>query len=314
MIIICDFDGTLALGNKSHITLCEPNYLLIERLKRLKSTIDCKIKIVTARGSKNGLTLKEKKKKYERLIVDFCTNYDIPYDEISFNKEYGDLYIDDMTINQYDEFNGLSSYFTNNKLIFTEKTVIKKTSQSLFEKNWYEIAKVNFSVPEVFFCNDETIITERINDFKKPTADDFIDILEKMKRIEVKNYPFYTYKENIKIDDESSDYTIKYIKQIKEHRGSFFHGDLSTTNVLKTEDDTYLIDPNYKNIFGSWKTDAGKAIFSLIAYEKNWNEAEKIVRHFDDKTLWNFAISEGMRVVKNKKEYISIVNNISYGI
>jgi serine/threonine-protein kinase RIO1 len=35
------------------------------------------------------------------------------------------------------------------------------------------------------------------------------------------------------------------------HDATFFHGDMSTTNVLCTPDKTYLIDPNVKHVFGS---------------------------------------------------------------
>lgn len=309
-----DFDGTLALGNKSHITLSEPNYALIERLRKLKATMPVYIKIVTARGSKNNLSKEEKEKKYLHLIQKFCEMYHIPYDDISFNKEYADLYVDDMTIGQYASFIGMVSDFTNNNLIFTDTTVIKKCASALLEKEWYQLAQNIVSVPEVLFCNDETIITKKIiSDTIIPDVNYIISILEIFQKNKIKNYDFQTYTDNITVPEYVTDDTKRVLNNLSAHTGTFFHGDLSTSNVLVSNDDVYLIDPNYKYIFGSYLTDAGKAFFSYVAYHADWNSAEKIVSKFGHDVL-KFAVSEGLRVCKYKPEYISIVNNISDNI
>lgn len=305
-----DFDGTLALGNKSHITLSEPNYRLIERLRKLKNTIPVYIKIVTARGAKNHLSIEEKEKKYLPLIQKFCEMYHIPYDIISFNKEYADLYIDDMTIHQHSSFEGLASDFTNNQLIFTESTVIKKCSTSLIEKEWYTLAQNIVNVPEVLFCNDETIIVSRINTTATPDVSEIIDILETFKNHQIKNYDFQTYLDNLIIPEYATERTREIVASLPEHPGTFFHGDLSISNILKSDTNIYLIDPNYKYIFGSYLTDSGKAFFSQIAYCADWYSAEKILQRFGDGVI-KFAVSEGIRVCKYKPEYISIVNNIA---
>ena len=106
IIIAVDFDGTLTIGNKDDILSNEPNLNLIQYLQNLRKSIHCHIKIVTARGAKKNLSLYEKKNKYQSLIEKFCHQYSIPYDEISFNKEYAHLYIDDMTINPFEKFTG----------------------------------------------------------------------------------------------------------------------------------------------------------------------------------------------------------------
>lgn len=309
--IAVDFDGTLALGNKSHITLSEPNYKLIQQLRNLKSSTNVHIKIVTARGAKNKLSTEEKEKKYLHLIKQFCNTYSIPYDEISFNKEYADLYIDDMSIDQYANFYGNISDFTRNELIFTESTVIKKCNTALLEKEWYHIAQSLIQVPEVLFCNDETIITSRILNHTQPTASDVIDIINLFKQNHIKNYEFSTYRNNLTIPEYATVNTIQIIDRLPEHKGTFFHGDLSISNILKTQNKgVYLIDPNYKYIFGSYLTDAGKACFSYIAYYSDWSSAQKIAEAFGP-DVWLFAVAEGIRVCKYKPGYISIVNNIS---
>tara|TARA_Y100000310_G_scaffold342937_1_gene448347 strand:- start:1961 stop:2911 length:951 start_codon:yes stop_codon:yes gene_type:complete len=313
MIVVVDFDNTLALGNKSHISVAIPNYPLIERLRDLKKEVNPYIKIVTARGAKGKLSITEKEKRYKKLIESFLSKYNIPYDEISFNKEYASLYIDDMTIHPSAEFSSFTSSFTGNRVVQTEDTVLKFCTTALFEFEWYKKASLYLDVPEVLFCNDELIITRRVKNFKKPRAKDLVKLLSRFANpmLKIPNYPFYTYKDNIPLGiPYLSQKTKSVIESLPEHRPTFFHGDLSTTNVLKEEDTLFLIDPNYKYIFGSYMTDAGKALFSLAAYEQDMQEALKISEHFGQDVL-KFAVAEGLRVCKNKPEYISIVNNIA---
>jgi len=310
LILSVDFDGTLALGNKSHITSCEPNYRLIDQLNALKSTTNVYIKIVTARGAKNKLSTEEKEKKYLKLIEQFCVQYSIPFNEISFNKEYAHLYIDDMTINPYDSFNGYITEFTKNKIILTDYSVIKSCSSSLLEKEWYLLAKHLVKTPKVLFCNDELIITERIHKDSDLAVTDILYLLEIFKNNTINNYNFKTYLQNIIIPKNSSKKTKEILNNLPEHNGTFFHGDLSLSNIIKHKNNLYLIDPNYKYIFGSYLTDAGKAFFSYIAYEYDYQSAKQIQNKYGDIVL-NFAVAEGSRVCKYRPEYISFVNNIS---
>lgn len=307
MIISVDFDGTLALGNKSHITLSEPNYELIERLQLLKKEYDCIIKIVTARGAKANLSNFEKEQKYTHIIKEFLNMYEVPYDVISYNKEYAHIYIDDMSISPNENFEALLSPFTKNKILFTENSVIKESKTALFEFEWYK--QSIWPTPNVLFCNDELIITQRIKNPSKPSINECITILYTFKENKISNWKFETYKKNIKPIQYSTEDTRKVVESLPEHEGTFFHGDFSTTNILKS-DDIYLIDPNYKNIFGSYLTDAGKLFFSMVAYENDYNSAKKIVDEFG-KDVMAFAVAEGLRVCKYKPKYISIVNNIA---
>lgn len=310
LIISIDFDGTLALGNKSHITLSEPNRDLIERMWELKNLTDCYIKIVTARGAKNKLTLEEKVMKYEPLIKHFCQMYNIPYDEISFTKEYADLYVDDMTIGQFDSFKGIKRPFTNNSIIFTEEKIIKKCTTALFEKEWYSHASKIVNTPKILFVNDQTIILSKIIYDSLGNVDDMINLLKIFKNNKIHNFKFQTYQDNIKIHEKSSEKTRLIVQTLPAHEGTFFHGDFCREHILKKRDELFLIDPNYKNIFGSYLTDAGKAFFGLVAYDKTYGDAEKILDFFG-KDVIKFAVAEGLRVCKYNENYISIVNNIA---
>ena len=195
-------------------------------------------------------------------------------------------------------------------LLFTENTVIKKTKNAKAENQWYQIAKDIVNVPEVYFCNDELLITNKIKNYKKPCAADIIKLIDSYKDKVIENYDFVTYLRNIEHIEYSSKKTLHTIANLKKHDATFFHGDLSTTNVLVTDDKTYCIDSNYKNIFGSYLTDAGKAYFSFIAYEKDYEQAKMISDRYGKEVI-EFAVAEGLRVCKYQNKYISIVNNIS---
>lgn len=316
MIIAVDFDGTLALGNYPHIAQLAPNRDLIARLHGLRQTVSPTVKIVTARGEKDGLTDDQKKRKYGGAIKEWLTKYNVPFDEISFKKEYAEMYIDDMTITPHSGFYGLKSTFTGNPVILTETTAIKHSKTAPFEADWYGRARLlDFDVPDVLFYNSDCIITERIHDHGKPDARAFIEILAGFQYEHGRPMDYQTYLDNIgpmDLYEGATPEVCNVIESLKslEHESTFFHGDLSTTNVLCTADTAYLIDSNDKHVFGSYLTDAGKACFSLVAYEAQYPEAKKIADHFGQ-DVWRYAVAEGLRVCKYAPKYISVVNNIA---
>jgi hypothetical protein len=191
--------------------------------------------------------------------------------------------------------------FTGNRIEMNKNTVLKYCNTAKSEAEWYSIANCQFNIPVVRYYDSEMILTDRIYPTSKPTAEDFIKIITKLARCQGNSIPFDTYLNNLP----------PYYNPIKlpEHQSTFFHGDLSTHNVLKNSR-LWLIDPNHKNIFGSWLTDAGKAFFSFVAYEQDYPSAKKISDHFGSDVI-NFAVAEGLRVCKYKPEYMSIVNNIA---
>lgn len=316
MTIAVDFDGTLALGNYPHIAQLAPNRGLILRLQEARDTVNPVVKIITARGAKDGLTDEQKARKYGGPIRAWLKKYGVPFDELSFKKEYADLYIDDMTITPHTGFYGLKSTFTGNPVILTETTAIKNSETAPFEAHWYERARLyGFPVPAVLFHNSDCIITKRIYHNRKPQYGDFIYLLRRMSRTPGEPLEYQTYLDNVGDPEQYAGITpdaCRVVESLKgrEHKGTFFHGDLSTTNVLCIGDMPYLIDPNVKHIFGSYLTDAGKAAFSLVAYEAQYQEAEKIAAAFGP-DVWRYAVAEGLRVCKYQPKYISIVNNIA---
>jgi len=282
LIIAVDFDNTLAMGNVD-IHELTPNINLIEKLKKT----NCYIKIVTARGSKNNLSPKEKHNRYYLSIKSWLEKYSVPYNEISFNKEYAHLYIDDMTIDENAYFSTFKNNFTKNDIIITEKSYIKKCNTSKSEFNWYKIANShNILTPKVLFCNEELIITENIKNNRTPLVEEVLKVINKFKNIQYSNAKFETYLKNL------AGYEIPYLP---EHPSTFYHGDLSTKNIL-VSDEVYLIDPNFKNVFGSYITDAAKAAFSFFAFENDLESFKRICEVYPE--CKPFIIAEGLRVCK----------------
>lgn len=202
----------------------------------------------------------------------------------------------------------LESSFTKNKILLTEKVVVKCCDTARSEAAWYlSVKDVRIDVPFVYFSNDDTIVMERIYG-TKPTAEDMVDIINLFQS----QRPIYstnpqTYIDNL--DDERL--RDKFSKLPKfDPTETFFHGDLSTTNVIMQGDRPYLIDPNIKlNVFGNYQTDAAKAIFSFLVFEQDLVSAKIIAAHHIPE-IWLLAAAEGSRVAKYNPKYRTFVNNI----
>jgi len=315
MIIVVDLDNTLTLNNNSEIEKLIPNNLLIERLQNLNKSMECTIKIVTARGQKSKLTLVEKEKKYKSRIEKWLSDNQVPYHELSFNKEYADLYIDDKTISPTQDFYAIESYFTGNRILFTNQSVIKYCKTAISEYNWYVLAD-KYSTAKVLFYNEDCIITERVYHVGNPNVREVVYLLDCFRSdTKISDAPYETYTKHIHNELNRSlfsDDALKIADTIHsyEHEATFFHGDFSVTNLLQTDTGIVMIDPAFKSIFGSYLTDAGKAYFSYIAYSFDFESADKIKQMFGADVI-RYAVCEGMRVSKYKKEYASIVNNIA---
>ena len=98
MVIVIDFDGTLALGDTKDISLMVPNLKLVSLINSLYDDGNT-IKIVTARGCKSCVTFEERSLKYFDIITNWLSNNNVKYHELSFFKEGADIYIDDRGIN-----------------------------------------------------------------------------------------------------------------------------------------------------------------------------------------------------------------------
>lgn len=304
VIISVDFDGTLTIGNRGAIQNLQPNIALIQHLKDLRSTTDVYIKIVTARGARADLSLEQKAYTYHNQIATWLKKHDVPYDLISFNKEYAHIYVDDMAVLPNADFNGFVSYYTGNRIIDTGTTVVKYCKSAELEAQWYDLARVALSntsitIPKLIFANQDIIITEKIKQTRGTTYKDLYQVAMRFSGIKpFSAMPYSSYVDNIIVPKEASDNVIKAIGYLHEfgHDATFFHGDLSIDNCIIFDYGRALIDPNPK-VFGSYITDMGKAVISCYAAGIEVPDGSDI-----------FAIAEGCRVAKYRPEFIKIVN------
>jgi len=311
-IIAVDFDGTLTIGNTGTIPELKPNMFLIERLRNVRRTADAYIKIVTARGARAGLTLEQKAYAYHTQIAEWLRKYEVPFDMISFNKEYAHVYIDDMAILPMADLHGFESYYTRNKILDTGATIVKQCSTAETEHGWYQLAELMLrhtaiTIPKVLFANKDVIITQK---FERTRATKFKDLFEVAMRFSTlkafNTHNFETYVHNIVVPTEANSQVKQAIAMLPmfEHEATFYHGDLSVDNCIIYEYGRALIDPNPK-VFGSYITDLGKAMISSYATKLDID----INHHV--KFALPFAIAEGLRVAKYRTEFIDVVNRFA---
>jgi tRNA A-37 threonylcarbamoyl transferase component Bud32 len=325
MVIVIDFDGTLALGDTSDINKMSPNTKLVSLINKMY--IDGNyIKIVTARGCKSCSSIRERELKYETIISDWLKKHNVSYNELSFNKEYGDAYVDDRCYNIKETifYNKLDSKFTENKVRRINDCVVKKSTSSKQEVNWYNKAiEIGIDIPTILSYDNDTIATSFIDGKPCENVDLILNTLKKFKNTKPTNsVNFNSYIERIKTHLHNN-------HQIKESKklisllntinppNTFNHGDFSTHNMIESEGKLYLIDPIYsEDLFQSYVIDAAKHLFSVLYYSLNpelYHQCynEYITKLNISETELDILIAcESIRVANRKKQLIDISNNL----
>jgi len=325
MVIVIDFDGTLALGDTSDINKMSPNTKLVSLINEMHSDGN-HIKIVTARGCKSCSTIQERSLKYKAIISDWLKKHNIQYHELSFNKEYGDAYVDDRCYNIKETifYNKLDSKFTENKVRRINDCVVKKSSSSKQEVNWYNKAiEIGIDIPTVLSYDNDTIATSFIDGKTCENVDLILNTLKKFKNTKPTNkVNFNSYVERIKTylnnnpQIKGGNKLIDLLNTINPPN-TFNHGDFSTHNMIETEGKLYLIDPIYsEDLFQSYVIDAAKHLFSTLYYSLNpelYNQCynEYITKLNINETALDILIAcESIRVANRKKQLIDISNNL----
>lgn len=95
--IIVDFDDTLCLHNNTNIEDGLPNTNLINTLNKLFVNGHI-ISIYTARGHFSANNREHAEELYRPVIEKWLDDNNVFYHELSFNKPYGIIYIDDKAI------------------------------------------------------------------------------------------------------------------------------------------------------------------------------------------------------------------------
>lgn len=325
MVIVIDFDGTLALGDTNDINKMYPNLKLVALINQMYEDNNY-IKIVTARGCKSCSTIQERKNKYQVVIINWLSSHNIKYHELSFNKEYGDAYIDDRGYNIRDTifYNKLDSKFTTNKVRRINDCVVKKSNSPKQEVEWYNKAlEIGLNIPVVLSYDNDTIATNFIEGTKCDDVDLIISTLRKFKLTKSTNkVNFNSYIDRIQshIKDnpliKKGDKLINLLNKINPSN-SFNHGDFSTHNLIKSDDKLYLIDPIYfENLFQSYIIDAAKHLFSVLYYDLDADFYNVCYNEYiskldiDPYELDILIACESIRVSNRKKQLINISNNL----
>jgi tRNA A-37 threonylcarbamoyl transferase component Bud32 len=325
MVIVVDFDGTLALGDTSNIPTMHPNLKLITLINQMYNDGNY-IKVVTARGCKSCSTIKEREDKYKKVVTNWLNINGVTYNELSFNKEYGDAYIDDRGYNIKDTiyYNKLDSKFTNNKVRRINDCVVKKSDSTIQEVSWYNKAlEIGLDIPSVLSYDKDTIATSFIEGSSCYNVDLILNTLRKFKNTKPTNkVNFNSYIERIENHIKNNP-SIKSGSKLIDKLNSinppntFNHGDFSTHNQIENEGKLYLIDPIYsEDVYQSYVIDAAKHLFSVLYYNLDadfynicYNE---YITKLDikEEELNILIASESIRVSNRKKQLIDVTNNL----
>ena len=325
MVIIIDFDGTLALGDTGNINKMSPNLKLVSLIKQMYNDGNT-IKIVTARGCKSCSSIGEKYKKYNDVISKWLETHNVPYHELSFNKEYADIYIDDRGYNIKDTlfYDKLDSPFTNNKVRRMNDCVVKKSPTAKQEMLWYTKAlKLGLNVPIILSYDIDTITTNYINGVTCRNTNLIIDTLRKFKSTKPTNkVNFNSYIDRIQTHLNNNPNIkgkvklIDFLNQINPPN-TFNHGDFSSPNQIELDNKLYLIDPIYdENIYQSYIIDAAKHLYSVLYYNLDTEFYTSCYNEFINKldineSELNILIAcESIRVANRKPQLIDISNNL----
>ena len=330
MEIVVDFDGTLALGDTTDISTMHPNLKLIEYINTMYDDGNI-IKIVTARGSKSCKTYEEREVKYLNIIKKWLLKYNIKYTNISFFKEYGDVYIDDRChyIDSPIVYKNYNTKFTNNNVKrFNEKVFKVGEAESISnEIKWFKYAKtLDLKIPTIFSYDVNTISMTFHETLMPYTQDvpELIKILTLFKNTQAASTSSLdTYKQRIVnyINKNSIIEKEKFIQRVfdLEIPCTFNHGDFSTQNILHTDNGLVLIDPIFsETLYQSYQIDIAKFLFTILFFEKNSDFYERCRSQF----CINFKINtlhldtliacEAIRVANRKTQLIDVVNSLVF--
>lgn len=317
-IVVVDFDGTLALGFNSAIKDKPSNTKLIEHINYLKSKGNY-IKVVTARGAYSN-TLEQRTLKYYDIIKAYLDTNNVQFDELSFNKEYADIYIDDLSIlpHELETTQDMSSDFTKNIVTRINDVVIKSGLTTKDEYLWYSAYENKEDIPEILNITSHSIFYRYIFVDNRLTINPD-RVFEKIESY--KEYPrlndlgFGTYILNIDKHLKGNDITgskklIELLMPLNINP-TFSHGDLSIKNILPVHGGLKLIDPLYSSEkFGSYIIDYAKLLFSIKFYDGNIELFNSLKAKINIDCIDILIAAECVRVASYKKQFNFIAENL----
>lgn len=286
-VLVFDIDDTISIHTNRDYVNAKPIQPVIDKLNRLHDE-GYYIKLFTGRGqvSCNGdlnLIIERNKDVLEKWLKD----HDVKYDELIFGKPLGDWYIDDkgMSVNDFLKADFYELKGGSNSSIRRElNKVIKTAKNSQSQHAWYKYVANEYKdieIPKVYSCVVDTMYMEYIDGIslvdncKEADIEQLVKICYRFKQnnndsILRNNLNVYCSNLNHHYDSEDTFWTVNEIKKCEKElikKGSFCHGDLTLSNVIKRGYDLVLIDPNCKDDYRSYLLDLGKIRQSLHDYE-----------------------------------------------
>ena len=325
MVVVVDFDGTLALGDTGDISTMYLNRKLASLVNKMYDDGNT-IKVVTARGSKSCSTISQREEKYKDIVTNWLHTNGVKFHELSFSKEYGDAYIDDRAYNIDNTifYEKLDSKFTTNKVRRINNCVVKVTANSSNEVAWYNKAlEIELDTPGVLSYDKNTIATRYVEGTYCSNVSLVLDTLSKFKNTPPTNKAnFNTYIERIKnhlennILIQNKDKLLTLLGTINPPN-TFNHGDFSVHNQIESNGKLYLIDPIYsEDIYQSYVLDAAKHLYSVLYYTLDSDFFNTCYDQYTYKLgikkneLDILIACEAVRVCNRKKQLTDITNNL----
>lgn len=325
MIAQFDFDGTLALGNNLNLEHMYPNQYIIDLCNKLFDDGN-KIVIATARGSKSCNTQNERIEKYKNRIVEWLSKHNVKYHELSFNKEYADIYIDDRAYNIDAQlvYEKLDFGFTANKVRRFNNQIIKQTGSALDERKWFEHANnIGIITPKIYHTDIDTITLSYINgkysiDYK--LNNQLLKIFQKASP--TNNLEYNSYIDRIQRHIENNKAILnkeKILTKLKlfNVEPTFNHGDYSITNLIYDGNIVLPIDPIHnEKTFQSYEIDIAKNLFSILFYLQDAALYKESLLFYSleygiaENKLKTLIAAESIRVATYNQKYNDISNNL----
>lgn len=287
MIISVDFDDTITRSTNGldiRKEMPEIRWEIVDHMRKLKEQGHY-IKVVTARGclSCNNDMNKRIAKYYDRIKQILDVN-NIPYDELSFNKEYAEVYLDDSCGNAvYSDFEIYHNPNSKNHVVRYGDMIVKEGPTTGDEWDWY-CRNRKFNVPDGIRFNPlqkilymkyikpttcsiysySTVLRTAINCKPHPYEPKMLHMFETFVRDTLQ-------RSKLEIKSEMYHALQDFYAEVVDTMATSFsfesHGDLTTANIIDDGNDVYVIDPvapenQYR---GPW-LDLGKFRFSLDKY------------------------------------------------
>lgn len=210
-------------------------------------------------------------------------------------------------------FEDLSAKFTGNTVQRFDDIVIKQGNTVGLEYQWYKAYQDKKDIPKIHSYSQGALKMEYLRCSEGWKLDNLIEIVEKYKDYPVMSeHGFDEYKQRIKEHLEKNPICNGEKLLFKLNQAhlwpTFAHGDLSTRNIIQTEEGLKLIDPLYGSRFGSYILDYAKLLFTLKFFEGDHSTFSELMMITQTPPI--FIATECVRVATYNKRFNFVSENL----